>query len=346
MKMKKTFATLALLLTICTAGCRKPYDTPEYESAEPDETVFVIPLEGDTADQAKFASEAYLESNKVGAKKIQITHRWMQTDRWEHEGKWVPNVRVIKVKRSPVTRLWTKESAKGTAVSDQAVYVESRDSINFSVGWTITATIAEKDTAKFLYNYPAGSIALVLDSEVLGRIQKICQNVASQYDMDVCRTKKAEFQKAVEAELPAYYKNFGITILNVGMYGGFDYANVKIQEAIDQAAAAQNLKVVEGAKFEAQQKQNETLALAAQGKAEAARNEAKGLADAKFIAAEADQKVADMWAKNPSLTQLRMLDLQRSYIEKWDGRLPVWQMGGDSKTPNLMLNLPTTAPSK
>src|SRR5580658_8063244 len=33
-------------------GCARPYDTPEYEDVDTAETAFVVPVEGDTADQA------------------------------------------------------------------------------------------------------------------------------------------------------------------------------------------------------------------------------------------------------------------------------------------------------
>src|SRR5438067_4196997 len=88
-------------------GCIKDYDKPEYTEIDTSETGFLIPLEGDTAGQAKFASQQYLEEKKVAAKRVQITHRWNQTGRLPNDGSWIPTVRLVKVKRSPITREWT-----------------------------------------------------------------------------------------------------------------------------------------------------------------------------------------------------------------------------------------------
>src|SRR5215212_10547161 len=102
-------------------GCVRSYDVPEYVEVETDETAFVLPLEGDTSQQAKFQSAKFLEEKKVSSKRIQITHRWSQTGRLNSTGNWIPAVKVIKVKRSPVTREWTAESSSGTARVDQAI---------------------------------------------------------------------------------------------------------------------------------------------------------------------------------------------------------------------------------
>ena len=123
-------------------GCVRPYDTPEYVEVETDETAFVLPLEGDTAQQAKFQSAKFLEEKKVSAKRVQISHRWSQTGRQSSTGKWIPAVKVIRVKRSPVTREWTAEANSGTARVDQAVWVESQDSVGFSMGYSSTGTRA------------------------------------------------------------------------------------------------------------------------------------------------------------------------------------------------------------
>ena len=46
-----------LAATTLLGGCMKPYDTPEFVTIDTAETGFLVPLEGDTRDQAKFESE-------------------------------------------------------------------------------------------------------------------------------------------------------------------------------------------------------------------------------------------------------------------------------------------------
>ena len=56
---------LTPMLALGISGCVRPYDTPEYVLIDTSETGFLIPLEGNTGDQAKFESEAYLQANKA-----------------------------------------------------------------------------------------------------------------------------------------------------------------------------------------------------------------------------------------------------------------------------------------
>src|SRR5438477_2495972 len=146
--MTRKFLFVSILsssMFLAGAGCIKDYDKPEYSEIDTSETGFLIPLEGDTAGQAKFASQQYLEEKKVAAKRVQITHRWNQTGRLPNDGSWIPTVRLVKVKRSPITREWTAENNNGTSNKNQAVWVESNDSVGFSMGFTCTALIKEED---------------------------------------------------------------------------------------------------------------------------------------------------------------------------------------------------------
>ena len=83
MKMFKRLFILALALVMCLslAGCRKPYDKPEFIKISPSQTAFLIPLIGDSTTQSAFASEELLAEHKVATKEIQIPHRWVQTGR-------------------------------------------------------------------------------------------------------------------------------------------------------------------------------------------------------------------------------------------------------------------------
>ena len=58
----KLLALLVLLATvsICFMGCVRPYDTPEFVTIEPSQTAFLIPVIGDSSNQASFESEEML----------------------------------------------------------------------------------------------------------------------------------------------------------------------------------------------------------------------------------------------------------------------------------------------
>lgn len=365
-RLGKWFGKTAALLPLATlpfllSGCMKPYDKPEYVEIDTSETGFLIPLEGDGTQQAKFQSEDYLKQRKVAAKRVQILHRWSQEGRISNHGRWIPTVRLVKVNRSPLTREWmSTENAAGVssrrpALSDKAIWIESADSVGFSMGFNCTAFISEEDAAKFLYWYPSGSLAEVMDREIRGRIQQVAAEVAAKYPLDTLRSKKQEISDAVKQDVTAFFSTRGITVTTVGMFGGMTYENPAIQKSIDDTFIAQQLKVVSEAKFEAQKKENARIELEAEATAERARREAQGQADARTTAAKAEagairviNAAAQEAQNNPLLLQLKSLEVERARVEKWDGRYPQWWMGAASggSSPNLLLQVPALSAGK
>jgi hypothetical protein len=348
-----------LLLASALGGCVKPYDKPEYVEIDTSDTGFLIPLEGDGSKQARFESVDYLQERKVAAKRIQITHRWNQEGRISNDGRWLPLVRLVKVNRSPLTREWTAEGKH--TVGDKAIWIESADSVGFSMGFTCTAFIDEKDAATFLYWYPSGSLATVMDSEMRGRIQQTAAEVAARYPLDELRSKKQEIADAVKKDVVAFFQQRGISVTTVGMFGGMTYENAAIQKAIDETVIAQQLKVVSEAKFSAQQRENDRIELEAKAAAEKYRLEAKGKSDARLAEAEAEAKASLAKAQaesqgirlvndavagsTPMLLQMRQLDVEKARVEHWNGAFPQMMLGNN---PNILFTsqLPALSETK
>lgn len=334
---------MACLLPVILTGC-KPYDVPEYDEIGNNETAFVLPLEGETKDQAKFQSEDFLRQAKVATKRVQILHRWNQAGRLWWSGTWLPTVRVIKVDRSPVTREWkAPETAEGHlakgAVADQAIWVESQDSVGFSMGFSCSAYVKEEDAAKFLYWYPSGSLAKVMDQEVRARIQQNAAEVSAKYPLESLRAKKQEIADQVKTDTTSFFTARGISITTIGMFGGMTYENPKIQEAIDKVFVAQQLKSVAEAERDAQEKTNLKIKLSAEAEAMKKKLEAQGQADAIGLVNEALLKAQ----QNPLFIQLKALEATEKQIEKWNGSFPSYYMGGAS-SPAMLLQVPAPSP--
>lgn len=327
----------------------KPYDRPEYIEIGTSESAFLIPLEGDTANQSSFQSVQFLKRKLVAAKRIRITHQWNQLGFWPASGEWIPDVKLIKVDRRPVTREWTQSSHTGTSAKNEAVAVESKDSVNFTIGMSCTAYIPEELAPVFLYSYPAKSLAEMMDMEVRARIQQVVAEEAGKYDLDLVRSKKNEIMKAVREDVLPFFRNKGIEITTVAMVGGLTYDNPEIQKAIDEAAKSSQLKVSAEARREAQEVENRTLKLAAEGKAQAVRLEAEARAQAALTQAEADAKVRQLNAaaeaqavraiadaksyevqkatESPTVyLQLKSLDVEIEKWKRWDGKYPAYLM--------------------
>jgi hypothetical protein len=321
--MKRTsLAIMAIFILLSSVGCWRPYDKPEYIEVDTNETAFLVPMEGNGKDQAQTHSEEFLSQNKVQAKRIQIPHRWNSTGYHWQDGEYMGTMRLIKLNRAPVTREWTAEKGTGTAQKDQAVWVESKDSVGFSTGFTITARIPEETSAKFLYRYDGKSLADVVDGEIRARVQQIAAEVAAKYDLDALRSKKQEMIEAVRADVLPFAIERGFEVTTLGMFGGFHYENPDVQKAIDRTVQDQQAKVSAQAAFEAQLVQNKTIKLAAEAKAEAFSIESLKMGNDVYLA-------------------LRQFELEKQRLEKWNGQYPQFMLNSnDGNKLNLLVPAP------
>jgi hypothetical protein len=342
--MKTKIVSFVVGLTaLLFVGCR-PYMTPVFVNVENNQTAYVIPLEGVHGGEVKFDSVGYLEQKKVAAKRIELAQRWNQTGRFYFNGDYIPLQRVITVDRAPVNRQW--EPGKQ---SKHALWMESSDSIGFSTGFSITALILEPDTSQFLWYYKGDSLSHVLDEEGRNRILSVAGKEAASYKMDDLRDKKNELIDKVRADIIPYFKERGITISTIGMFGGFEYENAEIQNAIDKTFIAQQVKVTNTALLTAQADENARIQSKAIADAEAIKSKGKGEAEAKYAVFDAEARglravneALTAANQNPALVELKRIDVQKLQAERWDGHYPTWYMGG-ANSPSLILS--TTPPA-
>ena len=310
MKMKKLIVLLLVLIMTCTmfAGCRKPYDKPEFVTIEASQTAFLIPLVGDTTTQSAFESEELLAEAKVATKEIQIPHRWVQMGRRHWYGEWKPSATLIVVERKPVSRSW-ESGDSAAASSNRAIFGETADQIGIYVGMNCTAMIEEKDAAKFLYRYNNTPLEIVIDTDIKKLVEDRFNVETTKYTSTELGAAKGEIMEAVKSYVIPYFKEYGITITVLGMKEGVSYENDEIQKAIDAKFASEQELVIQ------------------QNKNEAAIAKAEADAKAKIMDAEAQAKA------NALLTESLTPELlEKMYYEKWDGKLP-YIYGGDGMTP-------------
>jgi len=356
MKTKLVIMSILGVASLSLTGCIKPVEPKVLVTANSNETMFVVPLQGENKDnQAKLDSAEYYNKQKVAVKEIQISHRWLQVGRMEHDGRWIPTVTVIKVDRSPVTVEYAVSDKTRAKADADAIWLESSDSVGFSTGFSVSAMIEEKDTATFLYRYPAGKLRDVVMTEVRARVQQNAAEFAAKYNLDLLRSKKNEMIDAIRKDVVPFFKERGITITTIGQFGGMTYENTKIQDAIDQvfisqqekeraAAALAAVKDINArSESEAQQAKANAITLAT-GKAEAVRLEADAIAKGNLLKAEADAKgikaVADATkeaASNPLFLKVRELEVQKEMYNKWTGNVPTTVIAGGGVTPNIFL---------
>lgn len=326
--MKRSlFFVLCSVIVVSLYGCRKPYNEEKYVEVKNHETAFVVPLEDDMSKQKSFGSVEALEKCLVATKRIVIPRRWHQSGRWEHTGRWIDAVMIILVDRSPVTREWTAETDTGTKGKDEAIWVESKDSVGFSTGFNCTAYIKDsKDAAVFLYTYPNQALSDVMDNEIRARVQAITAEVSANYDMDSLRGKKNEIISSVRQDVKDFFSTRGITITTIGMFGGFTYENPNIQAAIDNVFVAQQEKNTAKAMLEAQADKNSRIEKEAEAFRNAAITKSEGEAKAIQLVAQAAAEANS----NPAFLELKKLEVETKRIEKWNGQYPqhLWTTSG------------------
>ena len=317
MKKSRKFIVLALMvLAICgLTGCRKPYDKPEFVTIEASQTAFLIPLVGDTTDQASFASEELLEQAKVATKEIQIPHRWVQTGRRSWRGEYRAAAKLIVVERKPVSRSWN--SGATAADSANAIWGETSDGIGIYVGMSCSAQINEDDATKFLYRFNNTPLETIIDNEIKTMVKDEFNRQVSKYASTELHVNKEKIMTSVKDAVTTYFKEYGITLTVLGMNEGLTFENPSIQEAIDKKFASEQELVT-------QQNKNDVALAKAQAEADAAVIAAE--ADAKVLQisadaqAEANRKIAE--SLTPELLELKLME---AYTNKWSGDVPMIQ---------------------
>lgn len=330
--------------------CVAAYNTPKFEAIDTNETGFLIPLDSDGKDQAAFESVDYLKDRKVATKRVQIPRRFIQTGRMPATGEYMDTVRLVKVNRSPVIREWTQEPASGSTPSDDSIEGTSKDGIRFAFGFTVTAYIPEEETPSFLYWYRGDQLNHVLDAEIRARVQAITTEVCSTHVMDTLRGQQNVITEAIRKDSLPFFKKRGIEITNMGIIGGFHYKNKAVQDAIDRTVQDQQLKVSAEAKRESQIKENETIKLAAEGKATATKIEAEAKGAAIKSVAEARAFEQQQALKDKEFYMfLKQQELESQRLTKWDGHYPQYYfgMGQGGPVPQILMPAPPLpAPKK
>jgi len=308
------FMLFALMFALTSCG---PALVEKFETIKPNETAFVISVEGATkSGQKQFMSVEFLNQAKVATKRIYLPQRKISTGRMWYAYSYIPTVDVIKVDRSPVTREWTADTKTGTTKSNQSLWVESKDSIGFGVGLNVTAMILEEDAAMFLYNYAGKSLSAIVDNNVRGRANAILSREFANHTLETGRDKKNEIIDKVERETVSYFKSMGVTISNVGLAEGLVYEDKEIQNKINENFTAE---------MDIQIKKNKRLSQAETNKMNIE------VADADATAAQKFAKAAEERKKQIDIEISMMVAKARlTMAQKWDGKLPSNILPSDS----------------
>ena len=245
-RLGSTSLLACFLLSLILSACA-PYKGTTVVQIQTNQTAFMLPAQGDATDQAKFGSIDFLRSHKVASKVVEITYRQHQIGRTYVEVDFVPNELLFLVDRTPVNRQYTFAKDSGTADKNQAVALESKESIGFHHGITISAVIEEADTPTFLYYYggsgkqeglPTGVTASVGLDQVVDEFVYtwVSQQLYAEFKNRTLaegQNDAAQIFQNVEVRAKENFTQYGITIISLGGIEGLIYDNDEVQKAID-----------------------------------------------------------------------------------------------------------------
>lgn len=342
---KKELLGLMCLILATSSGCWRPYEPNKLETINTNEEAFLLPFTGDLSKQTSSNTEEYLAKNLVYSKQVRIPQQWIQKgyETVSANGEWQDAAMLVKVDKAPVTREWTADTNSGTSNKNEAIWVMTSDQVEFSTGWTCTARISSRDDAvKFLHNYPNGSLAVVLDTEVRAKIQAIFGLEVTDLPMDALRKEATPHILKVVKEVSDFFLARGITITNLGITGGFVYKDKTILDTMVKVFNAEQEHSVAAATAAAQIEKNKQITLEADGRALAILRTKKAEADGIKLVADAKAYEIEKAAQNSAnYLALKKLEIEKAKIEKWDGALPQTYMGADTPE-NLLLQVPGT----
>lgn len=333
MNRLKNFLVLAVI-SLFVGACGPPM-LENWVEVGNEETAFVIPLEGDSLDgQKKFDSIDFLEEKKVSSKRIILPLRKKATGRFDSwQFIWVPTAKVVKVKRSPVTREWTGGDNGTSPGVDQGIHVESLDSVGFTVGANTTAHIEEHHTARFLYSYPGDNLAEVIDTNVRGLATEYLSSHFGTLPLDgevSCKTEKKKISEGCHEYLKNFFIEKGITIDSFGLVGGLLFDDPEIQSSItDQVKSAQDLIVAQNER-RSQLERNQRDQEIADRDAYVKQKLAEGEGNAEIALAQAKAEAASiLWnAREAILLELEVFERKKAAEAK---------LAAGSNLPNAIL---------
>ena len=235
MKNQKLLLSCAVSLfaAVALSGCMGKPDLEELVEIKPNETAFMIRLEGDTQKgQAKFMSEEFLNENLVATKRVQIPHRKRVTGNGSNDYEWIPTVKLITVDRTPVSLDWNPKT-------QSAIKVESLESIDFTIGVVMTASIPQDKAAKFLYHYAGKSLKDVANQDIQTFVKGILSREFGVRKLEIGQKEKQIIFDIALKEAKEHFAQFGVDINNLGYSEGMTYTDPEVQGAINKTFAAQ-----------------------------------------------------------------------------------------------------------
>src|ERR1700722_3441507 len=181
-----------------------------------------------------------------------------------------------------------------------------------------------------------------MDSEVRSKLQAVFGLEVTDLPMDELRKRATPHIEKTTKSVTEFFDKRGITITNLGITGGFVYKDRSIIDTMVKVFNAEQEKSIAIAETNAQEERNKRVIFKSQGEADALMKTKKAEADGIKLVADARSYENEKAQKDGGVyLQLKQLELQKTLLEKWDGKYPLYFIGsGAGNNPNMLLQLP------
>lgn len=222
---------------------------------------------------------------------------------------------------------WTRDTNEGHPLNEEMGF-NSKEGMEIYADVSLSYAIDPKHVPDFYVKYRVNDLDVFTHGILRDIVRNSLNEVASTYVVeDIYGEKKAEFLGKVEQKIQDKVANVGVGIQQFGFIGAPRVPSVIANAITAKAQAIQ----------QAERAQNEL----ATTQAEAAKKIAEAEGDAKSAVTraqgEADANRIRQSSLTPQLLELRRLENQRAYIDKWNGQLPSVQAGQGT---GLLMQLP------
>jgi len=212
---------------------------------------------------------------------------------------------------------WTRDLNEGHAINEEMGF-NSKEGMEIQADVSLSYAIEPLKVPDFYVKYRVNDLELFTHGILRDIVRNSLNEVASTYTVeDIYGEKKAQFLALVAQKIQEKVTPVGVGVQQFGFIGA-----PRVPSVIAQAvtAKAQAIQVSERAKNEL-----------ATTQAEAAKKIAEADGDAKSTVmraqGEADANRIRQSSLTPALLELRRLENQRAYIERWNGQLPSVESG-------------------
>lgn len=226
--------------------------------------------------------------------------------------------------------VWTSSETEGSTKNEEFIF-QDKDGLKFTGDFGVTYQVEPKNVEKLFLKYRQ-PLTEITDVYMRNVIRNEINRVSSQMSADsIMGSGKNGLMDTITKKVSESLEPEGILVRKVYIVGRIRPPQ-RVEKAINQKTEATQRAI---------QRENELRETKATSQIEKAKAEAK--AEAKLIDArarsesiliEARAQAEANLLKQRSLTPLL---IQEEYIKKWDGKLPTYNMGGNS---NLMMTMP------